>query len=82
MFLKLIWGCRLVFWHAEDHDQLGDDMQGSRKHRGTMDLLSKKCSATIVLVNLDKIWQFSTMTHDDWECLRQQSLHTQKHEGK
>jgi len=41
MFLKLIWGCRLV-GHAEDHGQLGDDMQGSRKHRGTMDLLSKK----------------------------------------
>jgi hypothetical protein len=40
-FLKLIWGCRMVGW-AEDHGSLGEDMQGSRKNRGTMEMLLKK----------------------------------------
>ena len=40
-YLKLVWGCRMVGW-AEDHGSLGEDMQGSRKNRGTMEMLLKK----------------------------------------
>ena len=41
LFLKLIWGSRLV-WQAEAHGILADDMQGYRKLRSTMDLQTKK----------------------------------------
>jgi Reverse transcriptase (RNA-dependent DNA polymerase) len=41
LFLKLIWGSRMIR-HAEEHGILGDDMQGSRKNRSTHDMLYKK----------------------------------------
>ena len=41
LFLKLIWGSRMIA-RAERYGQLGDDMQGSRKHHSTMDVLFKK----------------------------------------
>ncbi len=41
LFLKLIWGSRLV-WQAEDYGLFGNDMHDSCKGRSTMDLLSKK----------------------------------------
>jgi len=42
LFLKfLIWGCRMI-GRAEEHNALGEAMQGSRKNRGIMDMMWKK----------------------------------------
>ena len=40
-FKILIWGSRMI-GRAENYGQLGDNMQGSRKHRSIMDVLFKK----------------------------------------
>jgi len=49
--IKHGWGNRLV-WQGEDDGITGDNMQGSRKQRSTMDLLSKK------VVSHDISWQY------------------------
>ena len=41
LFFKLIWGFHMV-GRAEDRGLFGEDMQGSRKHRSTLDVLFKK----------------------------------------
>jgi hypothetical protein len=39
-FKILIWGSRMI-GRAENYGQLGDNMQASRKHRSTMEVLFK-----------------------------------------
>ena len=41
LFFKLIWGFHMV-GRAEDRGLFGEDMQGSRKHRSTLDVLFKQ----------------------------------------
>ena len=60
LFLKLIWGCRMM-GQAEEHESLGEEMQGSRKHRSTMDVLFKKTLSLICVDNKEQACLFLTM---------------------
>ena len=41
LFLKLVWGKQMIR-HTEEHHLLGEEMQGSRKNRGTMGMFYSK----------------------------------------